>query len=50
MKTKTLGLRHTLATLAYRGAKAVRGENYFKAEIAAGRVGRRQRPAVREFD
>jgi hypothetical protein len=25
MKTKTLDLRHTLATLAYRGAKAVRG-------------------------
>ena len=29
---------------------AVRGENYFKAEIEAGRVGPEQRPAVWEFD
>lgn len=28
----------------------VRGENYFKAEIAAGCVGARQKPAVVEFD
>ncbi len=46
-------LRHTLATLAYRGGKAglaggpVRGENYYKAEIVAGRVGAEQTPAPR---
>jgi hypothetical protein len=28
----------------------VRGENYFRAEIASGRVGREQAAAVREFD
>jgi hypothetical protein len=28
----------------------VRGENYFKADIVAGRVGREQTTAVREFD
>jgi hypothetical protein len=28
----------------------VRGENYFKADIAAGRVGPEQSPPVREFD
>lgn len=28
----------------------VRGENYFRAEIIAGRVGREQAAAVREFD
>lgn len=28
----------------------VRGENYFKAEIASGRVGPDQSPPVREFD
>lgn len=28
----------------------VRGENYARAHIAAGRVGREQAPAVREFD
>lgn len=28
----------------------VRGENYFKAEIVAGRVGREQSPPRREFD
>lgn len=27
----------------------VRGENYFKADIAAGRVGAEQKPAVKEF-
>ena len=27
-----------------------RGENYFKADIAAGRVGAEQKAAVREFD
>ena len=29
---------------------AIRGENYFKAEIAAGRVGAEQAPPRREFD
>jgi hypothetical protein len=28
----------------------VRGENYFRAEIRAGRVGEEQAPPVREFD
>ena len=28
----------------------IRGENYFKADIAAGRVGAEQKAAVREFD
>jgi hypothetical protein len=28
----------------------VRGENYFLAQIAAGRVGPKQRASVREFD
>ena len=28
---------------------AVRGENYFKAEIVCGRVGPQQAPAVKEF-
>ena len=32
------------------GGAPVRGENYFKAEIAAGRVGPEQPPPVREFD
>jgi len=32
------------------GAPPVRGENYFLAEIAAGRVGLQQSPAVKEFD
>ncbi|RPI24667.1 MAG: hypothetical protein EHM61_16485 [Acidobacteria bacterium] len=32
------------------GAPPVRGENYFKAEISAGRVGLEQAPAIREFD
>jgi hypothetical protein len=31
------------------GAK-IRGENYFKADIAAGRVGLEQTPPKREFD
>jgi hypothetical protein len=32
------------------GGAPVRGENYFKAQIAAGRVGPDQPPPVREFD
>jgi hypothetical protein len=28
----------------------IKGENYFKADIAAGRVGRQQAPPKREFD
>lgn len=32
------------------GGAPVRGENYFKAEVAAGRVGPDQLPPVREFD
>jgi hypothetical protein len=28
----------------------IRGENYFKADIAAGRVGAEQKAAAREFD
>ena len=32
------------------GGTPVRGENYFKAEIASGRVGADQRAPVREFD
>jgi hypothetical protein len=50
MKSNSLALRYTLATLAYRGGKAVRGENYFEAETCAGLVGRKKRPAVLEFD
>jgi hypothetical protein len=47
-------LRHTVATLAYRGGKAVRnarvnGENYYAADIEAGRVGADQAPPKREF-
>jgi hypothetical protein len=38
-----------IAMLRRIAGSPVRGENYFKAEIAAGRVGRKQRPAVREF-
>jgi hypothetical protein len=30
--------------------EAIRGENYFKAQIETGRVGPEQAPAVREFD
>lgn len=48
-------LRHTVATLAYRGGKTlrgapVRGENYFLAEIVAGRVGDEQAAPRKEFD
>ncbi|HEV2176231.1 MAG TPA: hypothetical protein VGW33_03385 [Terriglobia bacterium] len=48
-------LRHTVAILAYRGGKAlrgapVRGENYSRAAIAAGRVGPEQAPPGFEFD
>ena len=83
-------LRHTVATLAYRGGKAlrgapesfadfragattrtpgqilahvgqiallrrlaeapIRGENYYRADIAAGRVGEEQAPPRTEFD
>jgi hypothetical protein len=39
-----------IAMLRRLAGSPVRGENYFKAEISAGRVGRKQRPAVREFD
>jgi len=39
-----------LAMLRRIAGGAVRGENYFKAEIEAGRVGPEQRPAVSEFD
>jgi len=28
----------------------IRGENYFRSEIAAGRVGSEQAPPKREFD
>jgi hypothetical protein len=39
-----------IAYLRRLGGAPVRGENYFKAEIAAGRVGAEQAPPVREFD
>jgi hypothetical protein len=39
-----------IAMLRRMAGSPVRGENYFKAEIAAGRVGRKQRSPVREFD
>jgi hypothetical protein len=39
-----------LALLRRMAGSPVRGENYFKAGICAGRVGRKQRPAVLEFD
>jgi hypothetical protein len=39
-----------IAMLRRMAGSPVRGENYFKAEISAGRVGRRQRSPVREFD
>jgi hypothetical protein len=47
-------LRHTLATLAYRGGKAVRnapvkGENYYAADIEPERVGADQALPKREF-
>ncbi|HLE84041.1 MAG TPA: hypothetical protein VJG13_06855 [Thermoanaerobaculia bacterium] len=40
-------LRHTLATLH---GSPIRGENYFRAEIETGRVGRDQPAPVCEFD
>ena len=43
-------LRHTVATVAYRGGKAVRGENYLMADISAGRVGPEKSSLRREFD
>jgi hypothetical protein len=39
-----------LATLRRLAGAPVRGENYFVAEIAAGRVGPNQAPPIREFD
>jgi hypothetical protein len=39
-----------LATLRRLAGAPVRGENYFVADIAAGRVGPEQAPAHREFD
>jgi hypothetical protein len=45
-------LTHTgqLAMLRRLTGAPVRGENYFKADIAAGRVGAEQSPPRREFD
>jgi hypothetical protein len=45
-------LTHTgqLAMLRRLSGNPMRGENYFKAEIAAGRVGAEQGPPRREFD
>lgn len=39
-----------IALLRRLGGGPVRGENYFKADIAAGRVGPEQAPPKREFD
>jgi len=39
-----------IALLRRLAGAPVRGENYFRAEVVAGRVGREQAPAVREFD
>ncbi len=39
-----------IALLRRMASSPVRGENYFKARIATGRVGQKQRPAVREFE
>ena len=39
-----------IAMLRRMAGSPVRGENYFLAPIVSGRVGRKQRPAVREFD
>jgi hypothetical protein len=39
-----------IATLRRLAGSPVRGENYFKAEIAVGRVGPEQAPPVFEFD
>lgn len=45
-------LTHTgqLALLRRMAGDPVRGENYFRAEITAGKVGLEQSPARREFD
>ncbi len=39
-----------IAMLRRMAGAPIRGENYFKAEIAAGRIGPEQSPARREFD
>lgn len=39
-----------LATLRRLAGSPVRGENYFQADIRAGRVGLEQSPPVQEFD
>jgi hypothetical protein len=39
-----------LATLRRRAGSPVRGESYFQADIAIGRVGREQTPPLREFE
>jgi len=39
-----------LAILRRLSGVPVRGENYYKADIAAGRVGKDQSPANFEFD
>jgi hypothetical protein len=39
-----------IALLRRMAGSPVRGENYFKADITAGRVGAKQKPAVVEFD
>jgi hypothetical protein len=39
-----------IALLRRLAGSAVRGENYFRADIAPGRVGREQSPPRREFD
>lgn len=39
-----------LAMLRRLAGAPVRGENYFRAEIEAGRVGAEQAKAVRDFD
>jgi len=45
-------LTHTgqIAMLRRLAGAPVRGENYFKAEIVAGRTGREQPPPLKEFD
>jgi hypothetical protein len=39
-----------IAMLRRMAGSPIRGENYFKAEIVAGRTGPEQRPAKKEFD
>jgi hypothetical protein len=39
-----------LAMLRRMAGASIRGENYFKADIEAGRVGAEQKPAQQEFD